>query len=148
MIKELNKKEIETIENYIQLVFKDNPDYKFYFAGEPKRKYSERGFLIGNNNFYVDVEVVNSVRYVGMCKLQTTKNNYLTDIIALFERLYSEYGILGIYRISEDEKTKKLHEHIRKRFLKRGDIVKTAEDYGIQITIIIKKEVQTDDLKK
>lgn len=148
MIKELNGNEIKIVEDYIQLVFKNNPDYKYYFLGEPKRNYAKRGFLIGNNSFYVDVELISSVNFVGICKLQTVKNNFLTDIITLFERLYEEYGRIGIIRGIEDKKTKKLHEHIRKRFEKRGDIVKSADNGIISVTIITKKGGVYDDLKK
>lgn len=134
MIRELSKDEIKTVEDYIQLVFKDNPDYKNYFVGEPKRNYADRGFLVGDNNFYIDVEVINGVNYVGMCKLQTAKNNFLTDLITLFERLYKEYGCIGIYRITGDERIGKLHDHIKKRFQKRGDIVK---EFGNELVSVL-----------
>lgn len=37
MIRELTKSEIKTVEDYIQLVFKNNSDYKYYFFGQPKK---------------------------------------------------------------------------------------------------------------
>lgn len=147
MIKELNKQEIKIVEDYIQLVFKNNPDYKYYFLGEPKKNYAKRGFLIGNNDFYVDVEVINSINYIGICKLQSAKNNNLSNIISLFERLYKEYGVIGIYRVIEDKQTEKLHEHIKKRYEKRGDIVKVAHDNIISV-MIIQKGGAENDLKK
>lgn len=147
MIKELNKQEIKTVEDYIQLIFKDNPEYKYYFTGEPKKNYSDRGFLIGNNNFYIDIEVINGISFIGMCKLQTTKNNYLTDIITLFERIYKEYGVIGIWRVEKNLEVLKLHEHIKNRFKKRGDIVREIKGNGI-VAIVIQKGGMINDLKK
>lgn len=147
MIRELNKDEIKTVEDYIQLVFKDNPEYKNYFAGEPKRNYAQRGFLIGNNDFYIDVEVISGVNYVGMCKLQTAKNNFLTDIITLFERLYNEYGCIGIYRVAGDERIGKLHNHIKKRFQKRGDIIKELNNEFVSV-LFFQKGGAGNDLKE
>lgn len=138
MIRELTSSEIKTIEDYIQIVFKDNAEYKNYFAGESKKKYADRGFLIGNNSYYIDVECINSINFVGMCKLQAVKDNYLTDIISLFVRLYKEYGAIGIYRIETDERIKKIHEHIQRRFKNKGDTVYTATENGVAVTIIKK----------
>lgn len=138
MIRELTSSEIKTIEDYIQIVFKDNAEYKNYFAGETKKKYADRGFLIGNNSYYIDVECINSINFVGMCKLQTVKDNFLTDIISLFVRLYKEYGAIGIYRVETDERIKKIHEHIQRRFKNKGDTVYTATENGVTVTIIKK----------
>lgn len=138
MIRELTNSEIKTIEDYIQIVFKDNAEYKNYFAGETKKKYADRGFLIGNNSYYIDVECINSINFVGMCKLQTVKDNFLTDIISLFVRLYKEYGAIGIYRVETDERIKKIHEHIQRRFKNKGDTVYTATENGVTVTIIKK----------
>ncbi len=138
MIRELTNSEIKTIEDYIQIVFKDNAEYKNYFAGESKKKYADRGFLIGNNSYYIDVECINSINFVGMCKLQTVKDNFLTDIISLFVRLYKEYGAIGIYRVEIDERIKKIHEHIQRRFKNKGDTVYTATENGVTVTIIKK----------
>lgn len=138
MIRELTNSEIKTIEDYIQIVFKDNAEYKNYFAGESKKKYADRGFLIGNNSYYIDVECINSINFVGMCKLQTVKDNFLTDIISLFVRLYKEYGAIGIYRVETDERIKKIHEHIQRRFKNKGDTVYTATENGVTVTIIKK----------
>ena len=138
MIRELTNSEIKTIEDYIQIVFKDNAEYKNYFAGESKKKYADRGFLIGNNSYYIDVECINSINFVGMCKLQTVKDNFLTDIISLFVRLYKEYGVIGIYRVETDERIKKIHEHIQRRFKNKGDTVYTATENGVTVTIIKK----------
>lgn len=138
MIRELTNSEIKTIEDYIQIVFKDNAEYKNYFAGESKKKYADRGFLIGNNSYYIDVECINSINFVGMCKLQTVKDNFLTDIISLFVRLYKEYGAIGIYRVETDERIKKIHEHIQRRFKNKGDTVYTATESGVTVTIIKK----------
>ena len=147
MIRELTNSEIKTIEDYIQIVFKDNAEYKNYFAGESKKKYADRGFLIGNNSYYIDVECINSINFVGMCKLQTVKDNFLTDIITLFERLYEEYGAIGIYRVETDERIKKIHEHIQRRYRKKGDLVYTASEKNITVTII-KKGGAENDLEK
>lgn len=138
MIRELTSSEIKTIEDYIQIVFKDNAEYKNYFAGETKKKYADRGFLIGNNSYYIDVECINSINFVGICKLQTVKDNFLTDIISLFVRLYKEYGAIGIYRVETDERIKKIHEHIQRRFKNKGDTVYTATENGVTVTIIKK----------
>ena len=138
MIRELTNSEIKTIEDYIQIVFKDNAEYKNYFAVESKKKYADRGFLIGNNSYYIDVECINSINFVGMCKLQTVKDNFLTDIISLFVRLYKEYGAIGIYRVETDERIKKIHEHIQRRFKNKGDTVYTATENGVTVTIIKK----------
>lgn len=138
MIRELTNSEIKVIEDYIQIVFKDNAEYKNYFAGESKKKYADRGFLIGNNSYYIDVECINSINFVGMCKLQTVKDNFLTDIISLFVRLYKEYGAIGIYRVETDERIKKIHEHIQRRFKNKGDTVYTATENGVTVTIIKK----------
>lgn len=138
MIRELTKSEIKTIEDYIQIVFKDNAEYKNYFAGETKKKYADRGFLIGNNSYYIDVECINSINFIGMCKLQTVKDNFLTDIISLFVSLYKEYGAIGIYRVETDERIKKIHEHIQRRFKNKGDTVYTATENGVTVTIIKK----------
>lgn len=138
MIRELTNSEIKTIEDYIQIAFKDNAEYKNYFAGESKKKYADRGFLIGNNSYYIDVECINSINFVGMCKLQTVKDNFLTDIISLFVRLYKEYGAIGIYRVETDERIKKIHEHIQRRFKNKGDTVYTATENGVTVTIIKK----------
>ena len=138
MIRELTNSEIKTIEDYIQIVFKDNAEYKNYFAGESKKKYADRGFLIGNNSYYIDVECINSINFVGMCKLQTVKDNFLTDIISLFVRLYKEYGVIGIYRVETDERIKNIHEHIQRRFKNKGDTVYTATENGVTVTIIKK----------
>lgn len=138
MIRELTNSEIKTIEDYIQIVFKDNAEYKNYFAGETKKKYADRGFLIGNNSYYIDVELINSINFIGMCKLQTVKDNFLTDIISLFVRLYKEYGAIGIYRVETDERIKKIHEHIQRRFKNKGDTVYTATENGVTVTIIKK----------
>lgn len=138
MIRELTNSEIKTIEDYIQIVFKDNAEYKNYFAGESKKKYADRGFLIGNNSYYIDVELINSINFIGMCKLQTVKDNFLTDIISLFVRLYKEYGAIGIYRVETDERIKKIHEHIQRRFKNKGDTVYTATENGVTVTIIKK----------
>ena len=138
MIRELTNSEIKTIEDYIQIVFKDNAEYKNYFAGESKKKYADRGFLIGNNSYYIDVECISSINFIGMCKLQTVKDNYLTDIISLFGRLYEEYGAIGIYRVETDERIKKIHEHIQRRYRKKGDLVYTASEKNITVTIIKK----------
>lgn len=138
MIRELTNSEIKTIEDYIQIVFKDNAEYKNYFAGESKKKYADRGFLIGNNSYYIDVECISSINFIGMCKLQTVKDNYLTDIISLFVRLYKEYGAIGIYRVETDERIKKIHEHIQRRFKNKGDTVYTATENGVTVTIIKK----------
>ncbi len=147
MIRELTNSEIKVIEDYIQIVFKDNADYKNYFAGEPKKKYADRGFLIGNNSYYIDVECISSINFIGMCKLQTTENNYLTDIITLFEKIYKEYGAIGIYRVETDEKIKKIHEHIQRRYRKKGDLVYTATENNVTVTII-KKGGAENDLEK
>ena len=147
MIRELTSSEIKSIEDYIQIVFKDNAEYKNYFAGESKKKYADRGFLIGNNSYYIDVECINSINFIGMCKLQTVKDNFLTDIITLFERLYEEYGAIGIYRVETDERIKKIHEHIQRRFKNKGDTVYTATENGVTVTII-KKGGAENDLKK
>ena len=147
MIRELTSSEIKTIEDYIQIVFKDNAEYKNYFAGESKKKYADRGFLIGNNSYYIDVECISSINFIGMCKLQTVKDNFLTDIISLFVRLYKEYGIIGIYRVETDERIKKIHEHIQRRFKNKGDTVYTATENGMTVTII-KKGGAKNDLKK
>lgn len=147
MIRELTSSEIKTIEDYIQIVFKDNAEYKNYFAGESKKKYADRGFLIGNNSYYIDVECINSINFIGICKLQTVKDNFLTDIISLFVRLYKEYGIIGIYRVETDERIKKIHEHIQRRFKNKGDTVYTATENGVTVTII-KKGGAENDLKK
>lgn len=147
MIRELTNSEIKTIEEYIQIVFKDNAEYKNYFAGESKKKYADRGFLIGNNSYYIDVECINSINFIGMCKLQTVKDNFLTDIISLFVRLYKEYGVIGIYRVETDERIKKIHEHIQRRFKNKGDAVYTATENGVTVTII-KKGGAENDLKK
>lgn len=147
MIRELTSSEIKTIEDYIQIVFKDNAEYKNYFAGESKKKYADRGFLIGNNSYYIDVECINSINFIGMCKLQTVKDNFLTDIISLFVRLYKEYGIIGIYRVETDERIKKIHEHIQRRYRKKGDLVYTASEKNITVTII-KKGGAENDLEK
>lgn len=147
MIRELTSSEIKSIEDYIQIVFKDNAEYKNYFAGESKKKYADRGFLIGNNSYYIDVECINSINFIGMCKLQTVKDNFLTDIISLFIRLYKEYGIIGIYRVETDERIKKIHEHIQRRFKNKGDTVYTATENGVTVTII-KKGGAENDLKK
>lgn len=147
MIRELTNSEIKTIEDYIQIVFKDNAEYKNYFAGESKKKYADRGFLIGNNSYYIDVECINSINFIGMCKLQTVKDNFLTDIISLFVRLYKEYGVIGIYRVETDERIKKIHEHIQRRFKNKGDAVYTATEKGVTVTII-KKGGAENDLKK
>ncbi len=147
MIRELTNSEIKTIEDYIQIVFKDNTEYKNYFAGEPKKKYADRGFLIGNNSYYIDVECINSINFIGMCKLQTTENNYLTDIITLFERIYKENNVIGIYRVADDERMKKIHEHIQRRFKNKGDTVYTATENGVTVTII-KKGGAENDLEK
>ncbi len=138
MIRELTSSEIKTIEDYIQIVFKDNAEYKNYFAGETKKKYADRGFLIGNNSYYIDVELINSINFIGMCKLQAVKDNFLTDIISLFVRLYKEYGAIGIYRVETDERIKKIHEHIQRRFKNKGDTVYTATENGVTVTIIKK----------
>ena len=138
MIRELTSSEIKSIEDYIQIVFKDNAEYKNYFAGGSKKKYADRGFLIGNNSYYIDVECINSINFIGMCKLQTVKDNFLTDIITLFERLYEEYGAIGIYRVETDERIKKIHEHIQRRFKNKGDTVYTATENGVAVTIIKK----------
>lgn len=138
MIRELTSSEIKTIEDYIQIVFKDNAEYKNYFAGESKKKYADRGFLIGNNSYYIDVELINSINFIGMCKLQAVKDNFLTDIISLFVRLYKEYGAIGIYRVETDERIKKIHEHIQRRFKNKGDTVYTATENGVTVTIIKK----------
>ena len=138
MIRELTNSEIKTIEDYIQIVFKDNAEYKNYFAGESKKKYADRGFLIGNNSYYIDVECISSINFIGMCKLQTVKDNYLTDIISLFGRLYEEYGTIGIYRVETDERIKKIHEHIQRIFKNKGDTVYTATENGVTVTIIKK----------
>lgn len=138
MIRELTNSEIKTIEDYIQIVFKDNAEYKNYFAGGSKKKYADRGFLIGNNSYYIDVECISSINFIGMCKLQTVKDNFLTDIITLFERLYEEYGAIGIYRVETDERIKKIHEHIQRRFKNKGDTVYTATENGVTVTIIKK----------
>lgn len=138
MIRELTNSEIKTIEDYIQIVFKDNAEYKNYFAGETKKKYADRGFLIGNNSYYIDVELINSINFIGMCKLQAVKDNFLTDIISLFVRLYKEYGAIGIYRVETDERIKKIHEHIQRRFKNKGDTVYTATENGVTVTIIKK----------
>ena len=147
MIRELTSSEIKSIEDYIQIVFKDNAEYKNYFAGESKKKYADRGFLIGNNSYYIDVECINSINFIGMCKLQTVKDNFLTDIISLFIRLYKEYGIIGIYRVETEERIKKIHEHIQRRFKNKGDTVYTATENGVTVTII-KKGGAENDLKK
>lgn len=147
MIRELTSSEIKTIEDYIQIVFKDNAEYKNYFAGESKKKYADRGFLIGNNSYYIDVECISSINFIGMCKLQTVKDNFLTDIITLFERLYEEYGAIGIYRVETDERIKKIHEHIQRRYRKKGDLVYTASEKNITVTII-KKGGAENDLEK
>ena len=147
MIRELTSSEIKSIEDYIQIVFKDNAEYKNYFAGESKKKYADRGFLIGNNSYYIDVECINSINFIGMCKLQAVKDNFLTDIISLFVRLYKEYGIIGIYRVETDERIKKIHEHIQRRFKNKGDTVYTATENGVTVTII-KKGGAENDLKK
>ena len=147
MIRELTSSEIKTIEDYIQIVFKDNAEYKNYFAGGSKKKYADRGFLIGNNSYYIDVECISSINFIGMCKLQTVKDNFLTDIISLFVRLYKEYGIIGIYRVETDERIKKIHEHIQRRFKNKGDTVYTATENGMTVTII-KKGGAKNDLKK
>ena len=147
MIRELTSSEIKTIEDYIQIVFKDNAEYKNYFAGGSKKKYADRGFLIGNNSYYIDVECINSINFIGMCKLQAVKDNFLTDIISLFVRLYKEYGIIGIYRVETDERIKKIHEHIQRRFKNKGDTVYTATENGMTVTII-KKGGAKNDLKK
>lgn len=138
MIRELTNSEIKVIEDYIQIVFKDNAEYKNYFAGETKKKYANRGFLIGNNSYYIDVECINSINFIGMCKLQAVKDNFLTDIISLFVRLYKEYGAIGIYRVETDERIKKIHEHIQRRFKNKGDTVYTATENGVTVTIIKK----------
>lgn len=138
MIRELTNSEIKVIEDYIQIVFKDNAEYKNYFAGETKKKYADRGFLIGNNSYYIDVECINSINFIGMCKLQAVKDNFLTDIISLFVRLYKEYGAIGIYRVETDERIKKIHEHIQRRFKNKGDTVYTATENGVTVTIIKK----------
>lgn len=138
MIRELTNSEIKVIEDYIQIVFKDNAEYKNYFAGESKKKYADRGFLIGNNSYYIDVECINSINFIGMCKLQAVKDNFLTDIISLFLRLYKEYGAIGIYRVETDERIKKIHEHIQRRFKNKGDTVYTATENGVTVTIIKK----------
>lgn len=138
MIRELTNSEIKVIEDYIQIVFKDNAEYKNYFAGETKKKYADRGFLIGNNSYYIDVELINSINFIGMCKLQAVKDNFLTDIISLFVRLYKEYGAIGIYRVETDERIKKIHEHIQRRFKNKGDTVYTATENGVTVTIIKK----------
>lgn len=147
MIRELTSSEIKTIEDYIQIVFKDNAEYKNYFAGGSKKKYADRGFLIGNNSYYIDVECISSINFIGMCKLQTVKDNFLTDIITLFERLYEEYGAIGIYRVETDERIKKIHEHIQRRYRKKGDLVYTASEKNITVTII-KKGGAENDLEK
>lgn len=147
MIRELTNSEIKTIEDYIQIVFKDNAEYKNYFVGESKKKYADRGFLIGNNSYYIDVECINSINFIGMCKLQTVKDNFLTDIISLFVRLYEEYGAIGIYRVETDERIKKIHEHIQRRFKNKGDTVYTATENGVTVTII-KKGGAENDLEK
>ena len=82
-----------------------------------------------------------------MCKLQTVKDNFLTDIISLFVRLYKEYGVIGIYRVETDERIKKIHEHIQRRFKNKGDAVYTATENGVTVTII-KKGGAENDLKK
>ena len=138
MIRELTNSEIKVIEDYIQIVFKDNAEYKNYFAGETKKKYADRGFLIGNNSYYIDVELINSINFIGMCKLQAVKDNFLTDIISLFVRLYKEHGAIGIYRVETDERIKKIHEHIQRRFKNKGDTVYTATENGVTVTIIKK----------
>lgn len=73
-----------------------------------------------------------------MCKLQAVKDNFLTDIISLFVRLYKEYGAIGIYRVETDERIKKIHEHIQRRFKNKGDTVYTATENGVTVTIIKK----------
>lgn len=103
-----------------------------------KKKYADRGFLIGNNSYYIDVECINSINFIGMCKLQAVKDNFLTDIISLFVRLYKEYGAIGIYRVETDERIKKIHEHIQRRFKNKGDTVYTATENGVTVTIIKK----------
>ena len=74
-----------------------------------------------------------------MCKLQAVKDNFLTDIISLFVRLYKEYGAIGICTvIKTDERIKKIHEHIQRRFKNKGDTVYTATENGVTVTIIKK----------
>lgn len=140
MIRELTKSEIKTVEDYIQLVFKNNSDYKYYFFGQPKKKYSDRGFLLGNGQYYCDVEVINGISFVGICKLQAVKNNYyLTNIISLFERLYKEYGIIGIWRDINNTRVIRLHEHIKRRFKKRGEVVLEDKKGDISVFVIKKR---------
>lgn len=120
MILELTKSEIKRVEDYIQETFKYDPEFKYYFTGGEKRNYSDRGFLIGDRDYYIDVEEIAGVNFIGMIKLKTPKdNNTLTDLISLFKKLYDEYGVIGIWRDIDNKKVEKLHNHIKKDLKKK-----------------------------
>lgn len=119
MIRELNKREIREIEDYIQ-TFKNKKEYKNYFYGAEKQSYSDRGFVI-NESYYCDLEIINDIPFLGMFKL---KDGSLKSIIPLFKNLLSEYGVIGLWRTVENLQVKKLHEHIKKRYPQALEIIK------------------------
>ncbi|WP_278538673.1 hypothetical protein [Fusobacterium varium] len=119
MIRELDKKEIKEIEDYLQ-TFKDKEEYKNYFYGAEKQSYSDRGFVI-NESYYCDLEIINNIPFLGMFKL---KDGSLKSIILLFKNILSEYGVIGLWRTVENIQVKKLHEHIKKRYPQALEIIK------------------------
>lgn len=128
MIRELNKHEIREIEDYIQTL-KNEKEYKNYFYGAEKQDYSDRGFIL-DESYYCDLEIVNNIPFLGMFKLN--KEGSLKSIIQLFKNILSEYGVIGLWRTTENLQVKKLHEHIKKRYPQALEIIKN----GVVVVII------------
>lgn len=127
MIKELDTKQIKTVEDYIELT---REEYPLYFLGD-KKEYSKKGYLLANNSYYVNIQEINGVEFLGLCKLKDT--THLMELLALFTKILSERKVVNIWVLRYNTNVVKLLETTSNFFKKKGYNVSLIKEQDFYI---------------
>ena len=96
LVKKLSIEEIEEIEKKISEL-KKNSYYKYYFLLDDSSKPLE-AYLI-NDDYYLDITSTRNYKLVGLIKLQTNKNNNLSELASLFIRFLFQFCVCLVFCI-------------------------------------------------
>lgn len=127
MIKELDINQIKTVEDYIELT---REEYPLYFLGD-KKEYSKKGYLLANNSYYVNIQEVNGVEFMGLCKLKDT--THLMELLSLFTKILHERKVVNAWVLRYNSNVVRLLETTTNFFKKKGIEVSLVKEQDFYI---------------
>lgn len=145
LVKKLSIEEIEEIEKKISEL-KKNSYYKYYFLLDDSSKPLE-AYLI-NDDYYLDITSTRNYKLVGLIKLQTNKNNNLSELASLFITLYKKYKKIGFWYSLENKNIDIISKSAKRRMIMEGARVfeKTVDinNKKIKVIIFVESEVRNE----